>query len=110
MDDRVDNNSGVRGGKQFSVDHRRVDEQIGGDEMKSMILIMSRLEAEKRLRAKKRQMMIRQAIKCLARIATLACGFWGVFAIAAPYSTMGVAGVLAALAMIPMMYGMEEME
>ena len=50
MDDRVDNNSGVRGGKQFSVDHRRMDEQIGGDEMKSMILIMSRLEAEKRLR------------------------------------------------------------
>lgn len=30
MDDRVDNNSGVRGGKQFSVDHRRVCEQIGG--------------------------------------------------------------------------------
>lgn len=75
-----------------------------------MILIMSRLEAEKRLRAKKRQMMIRQAIKCLARIATLACGFWGVFAITVPYSTMGVAGALAALAMIPMMYGMEDME
>lgn len=110
MDDRVDNNSGVRDGKQLGMDHRCVDEQIGGDEMKSMILIMSRLEAEKRLRAKKRQMMIRQAIKYLARIATLACGFWGVFAITVPYSTMGVAGVLAALAMIPMMYGMEEME
>lgn len=78
--------------------------------MKSMILIMCQSEAKRRIRAKKRQMMIRQAIKCLARIATLACGFWGVFAIAAPYSTMGVAGVLAALAMIPMMYGMEEME
>lgn len=34
MDDRVDNNSGVRDGKQFSVDHRRVCEQIGGDQMK----------------------------------------------------------------------------
>lgn len=78
--------------------------------MKSMILIMSRREAENRLRAKKRQMMIRQAIKYLARIATLACGFWGVFAITVPYSTMGVASVLAALAMIPMMYGMEDME
>ena len=110
MDDRVDNNGGVRDGKQLSVDHRRMDEQIGGDEMKSMILIMSRREAEKRLRAKKRQMMIRQAIKYLARIATLVCGFWGVFAITVPYSTMGVAGVLAALAMIPMMYGMEDME
>lgn len=78
--------------------------------MKSIILIMCQGEANRRIRAKKRQMMIRQAIKYLARIATLACGFWGVFAIAAPYSTMGVAGVLAALAMIPMMYGMEEME
>ena len=55
-------------------------------------------------------MMIRQAMKYLARIATLVCGFWGVFAITVPYSTMGVAGVLAALAMIPMMYGMEDME
>jgi hypothetical protein len=71
---------------------------------------MCQSEAKRRIRAKKRQMMIRQAIKYLARIATLVCGFWGVFAIAVPYSTMGVAGVLAALAMIPMMYGMEEME
>lgn len=78
--------------------------------MKSMILIMCQNEAKRRIRAKKRQMMIRQAIKYLARIATLACGFWGVFAITVPYSTMGVAGVLAALAMIPMMYGMEDME
>lgn len=78
--------------------------------MKSMILIMCQSEAKRRIRAKKRQMMIRQAIKYLARIATLACGFWGVFAITVPYSTMGVAGVLAALAMIPMMYGMEDME
>lgn len=78
--------------------------------MKSMILIMCQSEAKRRIRAKKRQMMVRQAIKYLARIATLACGFWGVFAITVPYSTMGVAGVLAALAMIPMMYGMEDME
>lgn len=34
MDDRVDNNGGVRDGKQPGVDHRRMDEQIGGDEMK----------------------------------------------------------------------------
>lgn len=78
--------------------------------MKSLILITCQSEAKRRIRAKKRQMMIRQAIKYLARIATLACGFWGVFAITVPYSTMGVAGVLAALAMIPMMYGMEDME
>lgn len=78
--------------------------------MKSMILIMCQSEAKRRIRAKKRQMMIRQAIKYLARIATLVCGFWGVFAITVPYSTMGVAGLLAALAMIPMMYGMEDME
>jgi hypothetical protein len=71
---------------------------------------MCQNEAKRRIRAKKRQMMIRRAIKYLARIATLACGFWGVFAITVPYSTMGVAGVLAALAMIPMMYGMEDME
>lgn len=78
--------------------------------MKSLILITCQSEAKRRIRAKKRQMMIRQAIKYLARIATLVCGFWGVFAITVPYSTMGVAGVLAALAMIPMMYGMEDME
>lgn len=78
--------------------------------MRALVVTMCQNEAKRRIRAKKRQMMIRQVIKYLARIATLACGFWGVFAIAVPYSTMGVAGVLAALAMIPMMYGMEEME
>lgn len=78
--------------------------------MKSMILIMSRREAEKRLRAKKRQMMVRRAIKWLTQFLTLFFAYLGVFAITVPYSTMGVAGVLAALAMIPMMYGMEEME
>lgn len=78
--------------------------------MRALVVTMCQNEAKRRIRAKKRQMMIRQAIKYLARIATLACGFWGVFAIAVPYSTMGVAGVLAALAMIPMMYGMEDIE
>lgn len=78
--------------------------------MKSMILIMCQNEAKRRIRAKKRQMMIRQAIKYLARIATLAFGFWGVFAIAVPYSTMGVAIATAFLAMVPMMWGMEDME
>lgn len=78
--------------------------------MRALVVTMCQNEAKRRIRAKKRQMMIRQAIKYLARIATLACGFWGVFAITVPYSTMGVAGVLAALAMIPMMYGMEDME
>lgn len=78
--------------------------------MRALVVTMCQNEAKRRIRAKKRQLMIRQAIKYLARIATLACGFWGVFAIAVPYSTMGVAGVLAALAMIPMMYGMEDME
>lgn len=78
--------------------------------MRALVVTMCQNEAKRRIRAKKRQMMIRQAIKYLARIATLACGFWGVFAIAVPYSTMGVAGVLAALAMVPMMWGMEDME
>ena len=78
--------------------------------MRALVVTMCQNEAKRRIRAKKRQMMIRQVIKYLAPIATLACCFWGVFAIAVPYSTMGVAGVLAALAMIPMMYGMEEME
>lgn len=78
--------------------------------MRALVVTMCQNEAKRRIRAKKRQMMIRRAIKYLARITTLACGFWGVFAITVPYSTMGVAGVLAALAMIPMMYGMEEME
>lgn len=78
--------------------------------MRALIVAMCQSEAKRRIRAKKRQMIVRQAIKYLARIATLACGFWGVFAITVPYSTMGVAGVLAALAMIPMMYGMEDME
>ena len=78
--------------------------------MKSMILIMSRREAEKRLRAKKRQMMVRRAIKWLTQFLTLFFAYLGVFAIAVPYSTMGVAGVLAALAMIPMLYGTEEMQ
>lgn len=78
--------------------------------MRALVVTMCQNEAKRRIRAKKRQMMIRRAIKYLARIATLACGFWGVFAITVPYSTMGVAGVLAALAMIRMMYGMEEME
>lgn len=78
--------------------------------MRALVVTMCQNEAKRRIRAKKRQMMIRQAIKYLARIATLVCGFWGVFAITVPYSTMGVAGVLAALAMIPMMYGMEDME
>ena len=78
--------------------------------MRALVVTMCQNEAKRRIRAKKRQMMIRRAIKYLARIATLACGFWGVFAITVPYSTMGVAGVLAALAMKPMMYGMEEME
>lgn len=78
--------------------------------MRALVVTMCQNEAKRRIRAKKRQMMIRQAIKYLARIATLVCGFWGVFAITVPYSTMGVAGVLAALAMVPMMWGMEDME
>ena len=78
--------------------------------MRALVVTMCQNEAKRRIRAKKRQMMIRRAIKYLARIATLACGFWGVFAITVPYSTRGVGGVRAALAMIPMMYGMEEME
>ena len=110
MDDRLDNNGGVRDGKQFSVDHRRVCEQIGGDEMKSMILIMSRREAEKRLRAKKRQMIARTLARYTVRIAILLFAWLGIFTLVVPYSTIGVAIVTAFLAMVPMMWGMEEME
>ncbi len=110
MDDRVDNNSGVRDGKQLGMDHRCVDEQIGGDEMKSMILIMSRREAEKRLRAKKRQMIARTLARYTVRLSILLFAWLGIFTLVVPYSTMGVAIVTAFLAMVPMIWGMEDME
>lgn len=86
-------------------------EQIGGgDEMKSMILIMSRREAEKRLRAKKRQMIARTLARYTVRLSILLFAWLGIFTLVVPYSTMGVAIVTAFLAMVPMIWGMEDME
>lgn len=74
--------------------------------MKSLILITCQSEAKRRIRAKKRQMIARYAV----RIAILLFAWLGIFALVVPYSTVGVAIVTAFLAMVPMMWGMEDME
>lgn len=78
--------------------------------MKSMILIMSRREAERRVRAKKRQMIARTLARYAVRFVVLLFAWLGVFTLTVPHSTIGVAMVTAFLAMVPMMWGMEEME
>lgn len=78
--------------------------------MKPMILIMSQREAEKRIRAKKRQMIARALARYAVRTAILLFAWLGIFTLVVPYSTMGVAIVTAFLAMVPMMWGMEDME
>lgn len=74
--------------------------------MKSMILITCQSEAKRRIRAKKRQMIARYTV----RIAILLFAWLGIFTLVVPYSTIGVAIVTAFLAMVPMMWGMEDME
>lgn len=74
--------------------------------MKSMILITCQSEAKRRIRAKKRQMIVRYTV----RIAILLFAWLGIFTLVVPYSTVGVAIVTAFLAMVPMMWGMEDME
>lgn len=78
--------------------------------MRSMILIMSQREAEKRIRAKKRQLIVRALARYAVRFTVLLFAWLGIFTLIVPYSTMGVAIVTAFLAMVPMMWGMEESE
>lgn len=78
--------------------------------MKSMILITCQSEAKRRIHAKKRQMIARTLARYAVRIAILLFAWLGIFALVVPYSTVGVAIVTAFLAMVPMMWGMEDME
>lgn len=78
--------------------------------MKSMILIMCQNEASRRIRAKKRQMIARTLARYTVRLAILLFAWLGIFTLVIPYSTMGVAIVTAFLAMVPMIWGMEDME
>lgn len=78
--------------------------------MKSMILITCQNEAKRRIRAKKRQMIARTLVRYAVRLAILLFAWLGIFTLVVPYSTIGVAIVTAFLAMIPMMWGMEDME
>lgn len=78
--------------------------------MKSMILITCQSEAKRRIRAKKRQMIARTLARYTVRLAILLFAWLGIFTLVVPYSTVGVAIVTAFLAMVPMMWGMEDME
>ena len=78
--------------------------------MKSMILIMCQNEAKRRIRAKKRQMIARTLARYTVRLAILLFAWLGIFTLVVPYSTIGVAIVTAFLAMVPMMWGLEDMK
>lgn len=78
--------------------------------MKSLILITCQSEAKRRIRAKKRQMMARQAVRWIVRLATLYMAMLGVFVLVVPYASAGVTAVFVGLSVIPMMWGMEDME
>lgn len=78
--------------------------------MKSMILITCQSEASRRIRAKKRQMIARTLARYTVRLSILLFAWLGIFTLVIPYSTMGVAIVTAFLAMVPMIWGMEDME
>lgn len=78
--------------------------------MKSLILITCQNEAKRRIRAKKRQMIARTLARYTVRIAILLFAWLGIFTLVVPYSTVGVAIVTAFLAMVPMIWGMEDME
>lgn len=75
-----------------------------------MILIMCQNEAKRRIRAKKRQMIARTLARYTVRLAILLFAWLGIFTLVVPYSTIGVAIVTAFLAMVPMMWGMEDMK
>jgi hypothetical protein len=71
---------------------------------------MCQSEAKRRIRAKKRQMIARTLARYTVRLAILLFAWLGIFTLVVPYSTIGVAIVTAFLAMVPMMWGMEDVE
>jgi hypothetical protein len=71
---------------------------------------MCQNEAKRRIRAKKRQMIARTLARYTVRLAILLFAWLGIFTLVVPYSTIGVAIVTAFLAMVPMMWGMEDMK
>ena len=78
--------------------------------MRELVVAMCQNEAKLRIRAKKRQMIVRTLVRYAVRLAILLFAWLGIFVLVVPYSTIGVAIVTAFLAMIPMMWGMEDME
>lgn len=78
--------------------------------MRALVVTMCQNEAKRRIRAKKRQMIVRELVRYAVRLAILLFAWLGIFVLVVPYSTIGVAIVTAFLAMIPMMWGMEDME
>ena len=78
--------------------------------MRALVVTMCQSEAKRWIRAKKRQMIARTLARYTVRIAILLFAWLGIFTLVVPYSTMGVAIVTAFLAMVPMMWGMEDME
>lgn len=78
--------------------------------MRELVVAMCQNEAKRRIRAKKRQMIVRTLVRYAVRLAILLFAWLGIFVLVVPYSTIGVAIVTAFLAMIPMMWGMEDME
>lgn len=78
--------------------------------MRALVVAMCQSEAKRRIRAKKRQMIVRQAVRWIVRLATLYMAMLGVFALVVPYASAGVTAVFVGLSVIPMMWGMEDME
>lgn len=78
--------------------------------MRALVVTMCQNEAKRRIRAKKRQMIARQAVRWIVRLATLYMAMLGVFALVVPYASAGVTAVFVGLSVIPMMWGMEDME
>lgn len=78
--------------------------------MRALVVTMCQNEAKRRIRAKKRQMIARQAVRRIVRLATLYMAMLGVFALVVPYASAGVTAVFVGLSVIPMMWGMEDME
>lgn len=78
--------------------------------MRALVVAMCQNEAKRRIRAKKRQMIVRALVRYAVRLAILLFAWLGIFVLVVPYSTIGVAIVTAFLAMVPMMWGMEDME
>lgn len=78
--------------------------------MRALVVTMCQNEAKRRIRAKERQRIARQAVRWIVRLATLYMAMLGVFALVVPYASAGVTAVFVGLSVIPMMWGMEDME